>query len=90
MMAGMVLPALVLCLLYLAKEKVEIGIWMLYICVCVSAVFATSIAFMLIPTVVGIASIIIGIKKKKAGVIVKVFSCCIPCMILAVCFVLMR
>jgi hypothetical protein len=90
MMAGMVLPALVLCLLYLAKEKVEIGIWMLYICVCVSAVFATSIAFMLIPTVVGIASIIIGIKKKKAGVIVRIFSCCIPCMILAVCFVLMR
>lgn len=90
MMAGMVLPALVLCLLYLAKEKVGYGIWMLFISVCVSAVFATSIAFMLIPTVVGIASIIIGIKKKNAGVIVRIFSCCIPCVILAVCFVLMR
>jgi hypothetical protein len=90
MMAGMVLPALVLCLLYLAKDKVDRGIWMLFIFVCVSAVFATSIAFMLIPTVVGIASIIIGVKKKNAGVIVKIFSCCIPCVALAVCFILMR
>jgi hypothetical protein len=90
MMAGMVLPALLLCILYLADKEVSTGIWLLYICVCLSAVFATSISFMLIPTVVGIASIGIGIKKRSAGFIIKMFSCCIPCMILAVCYIFMR
>jgi hypothetical protein len=90
MMAGMVMPALVLCMLYLAKDNVCKGIWILFICVCLSAVFATSISFMLIPTVVGLASIIIGIKKKSAKFIIKMFSCCIPCMALAVVYILMR
>jgi hypothetical protein len=90
MMAGMVLPALVLCLLYLARKDVSVGIWILYICVCLSAVFATSTAFMIIPTVVGIASIIIGIKKKKPSFVIKMFSGCIPCMVLAVCYIVMR
>jgi hypothetical protein len=90
MMAGMVLPALVLCMLHLASREVSRGIWILYICVCLSAVFATSVSFMLIPTVAGIASIGIGIKKRSAGFTIKMFSCCIPCMLLAVCYMFMR
>jgi hypothetical protein len=90
MMAGMVLPALVLCMLHLVSHEVSRGIWILYICVCLSAVFATSVSFMLIPTVVGIASIGIGIKKRSAGFTIKMFLCCIPCMLLAVCYMFMR
>jgi hypothetical protein len=90
MMAGMILPALFLCILYLVGDKVDSGIWIMFICVCLSAVFATSVSFMLIPTVVGMASIIIGIRKKSAGFIIKMFLCCVPCMALAVCYVFMR
>jgi hypothetical protein len=90
MMAGMILPGLVLCLLYLVQDYVDKGIWILYICVCLSSVFATSVAFMLIPTVVGLASIVIGVKKKSAGFILRMFACCTPCMLLAVCYILMR
>jgi hypothetical protein len=90
MMAGMILPALFLCILYLVGDKVDTGIWIMFICVCLSAVFATSVSFMLIPTVVGMASIIIGIRKKSAGFIIKMFFCCVPCMALAVCYVFMR
>jgi hypothetical protein len=90
MMAGMILPALLLCILYLVGDKVDSGIWIMFICVCLSAVFATSVSFMLIPTVVGMASIIIGIRKKSAGFIIKMFLCCVPCMALAVCYVFMR
>jgi hypothetical protein len=90
MMAGMILPALLLCILYLAGREVSTGIWLLYIFVCLSAVFATSISFMLIPTVAGVASVGIGIKKKSPRFIIKMFSCCIPCMLLAVCYILMR
>jgi hypothetical protein len=90
MMAGMILPALLLCILYLVRDEVDLGIWILFICVCLSAVFATSVSFMLIPTVVGMASIIIGIRKKSAGFIIKMFLCCVPCMALAVCYIFMR
>jgi hypothetical protein len=90
LMAGIVLPALVLCMLYFSKKHVDKGVWMLFVCVCISAVFATSVSFMLIPTVVGIAAIALGIKKKSAGFILKMFACCVPCMIIAVFYVIMR
>lgn len=90
MMAGMVLPALILCLLCLARDKVSLGIWMLYECVLVTAVFATSISFMLIPTIVGVSAVLIGIKKKSVREAAKIFVCCVPCLLLAVCYMVVR
>lgn len=90
MMAGMVIPALFLCLLYMAQEKVSQGMWMLFICVCMSAVFATSISFMLIPTMIGIASVMLGIKKRSAQFAAELFLCCTPCLLLAVCYVIIK
>lgn len=90
MMAGMVLPALVLCMIYLAQDKVSPGAWMLYECVLVSAVFSTSVSFMLVPTVVGVASVLIGIKKKSVRAAVNIFACCVPCLLLAVCYLVVK
>ena len=71
LMAGIVLPALFLCIMYLASDKVTKGVWLLFVCVIVSAVFATSIAFMLVPTVVGLAAIMIALRKKDIKI------CCV-------------
>ena len=90
MMAGMALPALVLCLISLSRDKVRLGTWMLYECVLVTAVFATSISFMLIPTIVCVAAVIIGIKKKSAREAAKIFVCCVPCLLLSVCYIVVR
>jgi hypothetical protein len=90
LMAGMVIPALFLCLAHIAGDRVDAGIWLMLVCVCVSGVFATSVSFMLVPTLVGTAAIIIGIRKKSAACILKIFGCCIPCMALSVCYVVMR
>ena len=90
LMAGMVLPAMFLCLLYLAQESVSQGMWLLFVCVCLSAVFATSVAFMVIPTITGIASVMIGIKKKSIRYGADLFLCCVPCLLLAVCFFIVR
>lgn len=86
MMAGMVLPALFLCLIYLSQERSSKGIWMLFICVIVSAVFATSIAFMIVPTVVGTAAVLTGIRNRSIIQPLKMIACCIPCILLAVCY----
>ena len=90
LMAGMVLPAMFLCLLYLAQESVSQGMWLLFVCVCLSAVFATSVAFMVIPTITGIAAVMIGIKKKSIRYGADLFLCCVPCLLLAVCFFIVR
>ena len=90
MMAGMVLPALILCLMNLAWDKVSLGVWMLYECVLVSAVFATSISFMLVPTIAGVAAVLIGIKKKSVRAAVNIFACCVPCLLLAVCYLVVK
>ncbi len=90
MMAGMVLPALFLCLLFLALDKVPSGAWLLFECVLVSAVFATSISFMLVPTVVGVSAVLIGMKKKSVRAAACIFACCVPCLLLAVCYVVVK
>jgi len=90
MMAGMVLPALMLCLICLSREKVSLGIWILYECVLVSAVFATSVSFMLVPTIVGVSAVLIGFKKKSVREAAKICVCCVPCLLLAVCYIVVR
>ena len=64
--------------------------WLLFICVCMSAVFATSVAFMVIPTMTGIAAVMIGIKKKSVKYGVDLFLCCLPCLLLALCYFIMK
>lgn len=90
MMAGMVIPALFLSLIYLAQDNVSQGMWLLLICVCMSAVFATSISFMVIPTITGIAAVIIGIRKKSVKFAAELFLCCAPCLMLAACYMIMK
>lgn len=90
LMAGMVIPALFLCLLHLAQENASQGMWMLFICVCLSAVFATSISFMLIPTITGMASVLIGFRKRSVRSAAELFLCCAPCLLLALCYLVMR
>lgn len=90
LMAGMVVPALFLCLIYLAQEKVSQGMWMLFICVCLSAVFATSVSFMIIPTVSAAAAVLIGMKKKSLRFGAELFLCCVPCLLLAVCYIIVK
>lgn len=90
LMAGIILPALVLCLIYLADKAPKPGTWILLVTVILSAVFATSVSFMLVPTVVGIAAVLIGWQKKSAKTVLLMGVCCLPCMILAFCYLVMR
>ncbi|MCM1182336.1 MAG: DUF6077 domain-containing protein [Roseburia sp.] len=90
LMAGTVLPALFLCLIYLAGDRVSKGLWMLFVCVIISAVFATSIAFMLIPTIVGVAAALTAVRQRSLKRGVLMCLCCIPCLLLGGCYLLMR
>ena len=89
LMAGMVIPALILCLLYLADDKVAKGTWIMFVCVIVSGAFATSVAFMLVPTIVGLASVFIGYRSKSIKKTVYVCLCCVPCLILGCLYILL-
>ena len=90
LMAGIVLPALLLCFLYLADEHPQRGIWVLFCAVLISAVFATSIAFMLVPTVTGIAALLLAWRKRSVKILLQMVACCIPCFILALCYLLAK
>ena len=84
LMAGIVLPALFLCFLYLADEHPQRGIWMLFCAVIISAVFATSVAFMLIPTLVGVAALLLAWRKHSIRILLQMEACCI----FAVCYLM--
>ena len=90
LMAGIVLPALFLCFLYLADEHPQRGIWMLFCAVIISAVFATSVAFMLIPTLVGVAALLLAWRKHSIRILLQMGACCIPCFIFAVCYLMAK
>lgn len=90
LLAGIILPALVLSLIYLADKKPKPGTWLLLVMTILSAVFASSVSFMLVPTVVGIAAVLIGWQKKSARTVLLMGACCVPCILLAVCYLVMR
>lgn len=90
LMAGVMLPALVLSLIYLADNMPKLGNWLFFISVILSAVFATSVAFMLIPTVVGVAAVLIGWQKKSAKTVLLMGAGTLPCIILAFVYLLLR
>ena len=89
LMAGMVLPALFLCLLYLLDKKVNVGTWIMLQAVLLSAVFATSVSFMLILTIMGMAAVILGIYKKSIRIFLQICLSCVPCFILAACYLIL-
>lgn len=88
LMAGIVLPALILCFLNFAEDSTSKGDWIVYVCVCVSAVFATSVSFMLIPTVAGIAAILIALKKRSIKFFAKMITGLAPCLVLALLYLM--
>lgn len=89
-MAGMVIPAMYLCFIHFVQEHVSQGIWLLFICVCLSAVFATSVSFMIVPTVTAAAALFIGIKKRSLRFALELFLCCMPCLMLALCYIIVK
>ncbi len=90
LMAAVIIPALFLCFVYFLEEKVERGVWWLFISLIISACFATSTALLLVPTIVGIASCFIGWKKKSVKHILKMWLCCLPCVVLGGCYIFLN
>lgn len=90
LMAGVILPALLLSLVYLADQKTRFGNWLLFTTVILSAVFATSVAFMLIPTIVGLAAVLIGWQKRCAKTVLLMGAGCLPCIVLGFCYLVLR
>lgn len=89
LMAGMVIPALLLCIMYFTENEVSLGEWILFESVIVSAVFATSIAFMIVPTVVGVAALLLWISKRSFRFALKLMICTIPCLVCAGLYLLL-
>lgn len=90
LMAGIVIPALFLCLLYLCDRKRTKGMWCLFVMVIITSVFATSISFMLVPTVVGVAALLIALREKRFKVFVQICMCCLPCIVLGICYLIVK
>ena len=90
LMAGMIIPALFLCFLYMSDTKIYRGIWWLFISVIISSVFATSISFMLVPTIVGVAAIFIALNKKDFKLFIQMCLCAMPCLVLGAVYFIVR
>lgn len=86
LMAGIIIPLLYLCLLCLKENSISKGTWILLILTIIASCFATSTSLMLVPTLVGIGAFLLGYRKKSLRFVFKVLLCCLPCVILAVCY----
>jgi len=87
LMAGIIMPLLFLCFFYLQEVKVSKGIWVLFVLTITASGLATSTSLMLVPTVVGLAAILIGYQKRCLGFAVKMLLGCLPCIVLGLIFV---
>lgn len=88
--AGVLLPAVFLCFFLLSEKRESIGVWLMLVMLGISSVFATSVAFMLIPTMYGLGAVLLGWYKKDWRFIMKMFFACMPVLLLAVCFIVNR
>lgn len=90
LMAGIILPVFWLCFLYLIEEEVQKGVWMLLVVSAMASCFATSTSVMLVPTIVGVAALLIGWKKKSIGWMIKISLTSLPCLILGLIYILVN
>lgn len=90
LMAGVVLPLMFLCLLCFMEQEVSKGMWILFVSCIITSCFATTTALMLIPTLVGMASLFIAYRKKRLIWIGKLLLCCLPCIVLGGLYFLVR
>lgn len=88
--AGVLLPCVFLCFFMLLEKHLTPGIWLLLVMLGISSVFATSVAFMLIPTLYGLGAVFIGWRRRDWRVVVGMFLTCVPVLILALCFIINR
>lgn len=89
LMAGIILPALILCIMYIIDDNVSKGMWLMCVSVVVSAAFATSISFMVIPTIFGLVALIVGVRDRNIIKMAKIFVCCVPCLALGMLYLTM-
>lgn len=90
LMAGVVLPTLMLCIMHLADKKVSRGMWMLLVTVVVASAMTTTVAVMMIPTVIGIAAIIIGIQRKDIKRFFCIALCSLPMIVVGLIYMIAR
>ncbi len=90
LMAAIVLPSLLLCLFYLAEKEVSRGIWILFVACIIASGFATTTALMIVPTLVGLAAILLTFQKKSIVWMAKLLLCCLPCVVLGVLYLFLR
>lgn len=89
-LAAILLPALFYLCIRLLKEKGSLREWSLLLGLLLSCCLVSSMGIMLAPIMVGIFAILYGIGGKDPGKFIKAVICCIPCLICAGMYLLIR
>lgn len=89
-LAGVLLPAIFALCMNFAEKKIEKKFWLLLCAFMVASSMVSSMGIMLAPMAAGIFCLIYGVFRKRWGVVWRVALVCVPNMILAVVYVILR
>lgn len=90
LLASTLIPALFLCFLCLYERQISKGIWMLLELVILSCLLASTASLMLVPTLMGLAALLISWQKRELRTLGGMAVSCLPCVVIAAIFFLMR
>ena len=94
MLANVVIPSVFLVLLWIfeeerqEKEGKKVLWFLLFILNIVAAMMSTASVF-LNSLLIGVMALVLALQKKDLKIVVKLFACCIPCVIYALLYILL-
>lgn len=90
MFGNLVIPAMVLWLLFVAKEQMKWGDWLVLFLLSAAAAFTTSVGIFLFPIFIGLAGIWIALYKKTFVILFEFGVCCIPSFVYGILYLFLK
>lgn len=78
MFPNLMIPALFLWLLFMAKDEMDVGEWAMLFVIVLCTVFTTSTGIFSVPVLLSLAAVLIAVSRRKAFVLLQTGACLLP------------
>lgn len=90
MFGNLVVPSYFLWLLFVVREEMKSGEWIMLFGLSAVAAFTTSTGIFMVPVFMALAGLLIAIQKKKVVVLFEFAACCIPSLVYGILYLFLK
>ncbi len=90
MFPNLMIPTLFLWLLFMAKDEMDVGEWGMLFIIVLCTTFTTSTGIFTVPILLGLASILMAIEKKRILLVFQTAACLLPCIFFGLLYLFLQ